>query len=268
MTAVYSEAFATQFNSPPLTSVMANGENWNLTSTPARQAIGIPGWLDIVQDPLGQRGQVLRAAMNDYDPDTAGTAEGVSKRAECNLPEVSFEEYWYAFKVLVMPGDWSALDFSIFQYHKQDAPNAAQPLGILVGNQALSVQVPIAGMMPSTYGSFSVDVIRVAPFAYGVWHDVAFHALLSITATGFRELFLDGARVWRQAGVITAYDDASAGYGKIGVYNLRSNTTPGWGSVRAYFSDLSVRTGAESYATGLNQAMRPPPRLSAQFGRR
>jgi hypothetical protein len=233
----------------PVRNVQAFGVTANPVTTPV-YAQGIPDRVDIVRDPRGA-GLVLRTTVFDDDPDTAGSDTGVRKRSEIRCDDNPFGVFWYSFDVLVFAEDWHpSLDFSLCQLHKEDGGavgGSHQPFVLSLQRGGLQVSLPGPGIMPTTGGSYTSWRPATMPIRWGQWHRVAFGVNWAPNTTGWREVWIDGARVWSQRGVATAYDEAFPGYLKLGIYNIYTHAA-GWGMLRAYFRNVRIWQGAGAHA--------------------
>jgi hypothetical protein len=233
------------------TQLQANG----VVDTPEALPTGIDGRLDIVLDPLGLQGMVMRATVYDTDADTAGSATGLRKRAEVRYENQAFGEYWYSWKTLIMPGDWqSAQPFTFAQHHTQSSDSVYQPYWLCRQGTALRIDRAIG--LPDTPARQSNWIMGMPE---GRWVDLCVHVRWSSGDAGYIEMFIDGVRQFFHV-VPTSYDEANAGYFKLGLYNGLQVATPGWGYLRAYYSQLRIWEGAATYLQGVGRELTAAPR--------
>jgi hypothetical protein len=216
---------------------------------------GIPGALEMVPDPAGQRGTVMRASVRDTDPETS-----LGHRSEIRAASDTRVEHWYRWQFM-LADDW--VDdrlFSIMQIHDSpdglDLPRFPNFL-LLAGIGSIDAYLPTATLpTESAAGSRAGSI----PLERGRWYDCCLHVVWSISAVGgVREFFIDGRPLVRQFNVATHYDDVNGPYFKLGVYDYFHAT--GWGSRTAYFTGVQIWRGAASFADGMGQIPRPPQRL-------
>lgn len=229
--------------------MQANG----VVTTPAESPSGIPGRLEIVGDPLGQRGSVLRATVFDTDPLTSA-----GKRSEIRLDNMPNGEYWWQWNMMldIVPVTGQAMVIS--QVHKADSPviNGAEPWLMDLTRGHFQAKTPATAMLES----YSANLGPSMPAELNRWYQMTLHMILEDSGpTGMREFFLNGVRVQRETAVITEYPN-NQGYLKLGVYDYAG--TGGFGQVRAYFSDLVLYTGPMSPNSIMD--VRPPKSLTIQ----
>ena len=216
---------------------------------------GIPGYLDIVQDPLGQRGMVMRTTAHDTDADTSA-----GQRSEIRTSSQVVGEYWYRWKFM-LPADWvSDRLFTIMQIHEtQDGGDANRypNFELMAGIGEIYAYVPAA-----TLPTEDITGVRVGSFDLQRehWYDVCLHVNWQTNGTGFRELFVDSMPVFKQFGVATHYVDVTGPYLKLGVYDYYHGT--GWGQRTAYYSDAIVWSAGDSMAAVMGL---PKPKLLLSF---
>lgn len=223
---------------------------------------GIDGRLEIVPDPAGVYGSVMRATLYETDAEVGeGVRSEIAQRGSTH--GATFTEYWYCFK-FKLSEDWPSLSepFTIAQLH--DTPDIDDVL-VKTPNFIFCLknghfrcivpgQLPTENQVFNYVGSVGAD--------RGVWHDVCIHALWAKAApTGFRECFVDGIPIYREHGIYTSYDDAKGPFFKLGIYH-GLNATAGWVMRRAYFSDVRIWSGAATYEQGLNRQIAQPRRLT------
>ena len=234
-------------------SLQANGTQTTGNSSPA----GVPGRLEIVDDPLGQRGRVMRATLFETDANTAGY-----QRSEIAFSPDSLGEWWHSWWFM-LDETWTDLDtpFIVQQIHDtpdggdgQKGPNFLT--NILTGH--LRVIVP-AEVLPTESGNLRRGG------CIGVqnrrWYHCCLHVIWSTTGTGLRELFVDGVPIHRENSLPTQYVDVVGPYLKLGVYDGLS-AAAGWTQRRAYFSGLRMWSGPATYQDGMAREPALPRRVT------
>lgn len=219
---------------------------------------GIDGRLEIVRDPTGVRGNVMRSRL--YETDAVVSSY---QRSEIANTADTFGEFWHSWKMM-LGDDWTNLNepFSLMQLH--DTPDGGDPvkapnflLTLLTGHLRGIVPdqtLPTEGTVFRRVGSVGAQLLR--------WYDCCVHVNWTKSGTaGFREFFIDGVPVWREVNVVTSYDDVAAPFLKLGVYNgLSANA--GWTQRTAYYSDIRIWSGSATYEQGLNRQIAQPRRLT------
>jgi len=227
--------------------MQANG----VVTTPAESPNGIPGRLEIVGDPLGQRGNVLRATVFDTDPETS-----LGQRAEIRLENMNNGEYWWQWNMMLDIVPDTGQPIVINQVHKADLPafDATEPWLMDLTRRHLQVKTPATAMLES----YAVRLGPSMPAELNRWYQMTLHMILEDSGpTGMREFFLDGVLVQRETGVITEYLN-NQGYLKLGFYDYAG--TGDFGQMRGYFSDLVLYTGPMSPNSIMD--VRPPKSLT------
>ena len=235
-------------------SLQANGSSG---ATGDASPSGIAGRLEIVQDPTGVRGNVMRSRLYETD-----ALAGTGHRSEiANIPSL-FDEYWYSFKFM-LGDDWTSLNepFSLAQLH--DTPDGGDGLktpnmlfALLSGHFRCIVPgpLPAENQVFNRYGSVGADV--------GVWHDVCMHTIWKTSGVaGLRELFFDGVPIYREFNIVTSYADVQAPFFKMGVYD-GLNANSGYFKRTAYYSDVRIWNGPATYEQGLNRQIAQPRRVT------
>lgn len=231
-------------------SLQANGQILAASSNLA----GISPQLSIARDPTGVRGMVMKAVLSDSD---AITASGF--RSELTSAPDSYEEYWYSWKFMLDPS-WTNLtqQYTLMQMH--DTPDggdsAKSPnLTVIVREGVIQLQTP--GQVLPAEGQTLYGRRFLAAAQVGRWYDVCVHAKWSITAAGFREVFVDGVPMVRDLYTPTAYADAVGPYFKLGVYNTNGSST--FAQRIGYFSDVRIWSGDATYEQGMGRSLAQPP---------
>lgn len=234
-------------------SLQANGTQTTGNASPA----GVAGRLEIVADPLGQRGNVLRATLYETDAITAGY-----QRSEIAFSPDTIGEWWHSWWFM-LDESWTDFDapFIVQQIHDtpdggdgNKAPNfltniLSGHLRVIVPEQAL----PTEGGNLRRGGCIGVQNQR--------WYHCCLHVIWSTTGTGLRELFVDGVPIHRENSIPTHYVDVVGPYLKLGVYDGLS-ATAGWVQRRAYFSGLRMWSGPATYQDGMAREPALPRRVT------
>lgn len=243
-----SESFA------GVNSIQANGSDDPGPSPSGDEApAGIAGRLEIVADPTGVRGGVMRATLYETDLDTAG-----HKRSEIARGPDTEDEYWYSWWLMLDP-DWGDLSYAMILMQMHDTPDGSDvivksPNAMLtLLNGHLRVLWP-PGLPSETSETTRASASGVTP---GVWYHCCLHVRWKQTAAGFREFFLNGVRVAGEYGVPTGYVDAVAPFLKLGVYDSL-NAPAGWVMRRAYYSDVRVWQGPATHLEGMGMHATAP----------
>jgi hypothetical protein len=239
MTLVLSNPFTTNFtNIPTLQSLNSN------VAGSSNGGAGIATRIEIVNG-------VFRARIVDTDDETFG---GI--RSECVFAPMALnDEFWFTFEVMVNRAEWADAGgpISLFQVHNLDSINSAVNFLALLDNDRWLVRVPHYAL-PATGNAGNFRTAKMIPFQFGVWNKVAFHGVWKNAATGIRELFINGDKVFSEWAVGTAYN-SDAPYFKMGVYDVEDTA---FGTKTAYFRNLNVYSGVESYQTVLGRAPMAP----------
>lgn len=197
---------------------------------------GIPGVLTIENG-------AMRAFLTDSHAITT-----IGHRTEMYLtPDSATGENWYAWEFMLPAAYWqgySVGSLTIGQLHDtNDVGDAArQPNFMLQAHHGNLCVVWPRATLPTE--SISYDRFAVADIEYDRWHSVCVRINWQITATGFREVFVDRVPVYRQWSVPTAYDDVVGPWFKLGIYNTSGGLS---GDKVAYFRNLKRWTGNDGY---------------------
>lgn len=232
-------------------SLMANGSS-GLTGDASPS--GVAGRLEIVADPIGQRGNVMMSRLFETDaPVSAG------QRSEIADVASGLSEYWYSWKMM-LGDDWGSFSepFSLMQLH--DTPDGGDPanapnflLAILSGHLRGIIPdqtLPADGSTLRRVGSTAVEALR--------WYDCCVHVNWKQSGVaGFREFFIDGVPIWRQFNVVTEYVNVVGPFLKLGVYDGLA-ATDGWVQRTAYYSDIRVWSGVANHVDGMGRALTQP----------
>ena len=218
---------------------------------------GVSGRLEIVPDPTGVRGNVMMSRLFEGDAES-----GNGTRSEIADEPSDFAEYWYSFKMM-FGDDWGDFlaPFSLCQLH--DTPDGGD--GLKTPTMMLAIlSGHIRGIVPGTLPTENQMFNRSGCVGARAWHwyDVCIHANWKKSGVaGFREIFIDGVRIWGDVNQVTSYDDVAGPFFKIGVYE-GLNATAGWAQRTAYFSEVRVWSGAASYMDGMGRLPQPPAIVS------
>lgn len=225
--------------------------------TPAQAAGGVPGYMDWVSDPAGQRGTVLRSSVDSFAFPTPGNPDGVNgNRSEffTDVEPVSAGvpvERWYSWHMLIGEG-WSGAvgrRYCVMQIH--DTPDGGDAsrwpnLKLLADDAWIDCTLPAATMPAESVSYRSAGAVKITP---GQWMRFALRAVWSIeAATGSLDLFANGAPIVRERGKATSYSDTVGPYFKLGVYNTFKHTGA---RCSAYFSQVQHYSAPETYGTGV-----------------
>lgn len=218
---------------------------------------GIDGRIEIVSDPTGVRGNVMRSRLYETDAQA-----GNGYRSEIANTPSGFSEYWYSFKFM-LGDDWTTLNepFSLAQLHDTpDGGDGSKTPNMLFALLSGHFRCIVPGTLPTENQVFN----RVGSIGAdrGVWHDVCLHTIWKTSGVaGLREFFFDGLPLYREHNIVTSYDDVQAPFFKMGVYQ-GLNATAGWAQRTAYYSDVRIWSGAATYEQGLNRQIAQPRRLT------
>jgi hypothetical protein len=240
MTLIYSQNFETDFSAVPQLQSMGTIVAGN--SSPA----GIAGRMEIVNG-------AFKSTIVDTDPPTA---TGV--RSECVFAKSALgDEDWITFEMRIKAEDWDDNgSISICQVHNKDSISAAVPILLIVKHNAWQIWTP-AQDPPVEQQSFRQTSY---PFDFDVWNKVTIHAKWLNTPAGFLEVFVNNISVHRRFDQGTAYN-ADTPYFKLGVYDATHNL--GFGTKTAYFRNLKLYRGVESYSVAMGRGPKPRPRMIA-----
>ena len=212
---------------------------------------GVPGYMDWVSDPLGQRGTVLRSQVGAYVSGSFGP------RSEINMPNeplASGSPVCRSYRWAMMVPSAGMLNDSpraivVAQIHDNpDGGDGARwPIMVMwVTGDELQLMLPRVN--PPTDGDAGS---RVAASVRGIrdrWMDIQFSINLSIEATpGWLEWIVDGVLIHRETCHGTAYDDAIGPWHKLGCYNISKYTDAGVIGT-AYYT--ACQHHAPPYSTG------------------
>ena len=235
-------------------SLQANGTQTTGTSSPS----GIDGRLEIVRDPTGVRGNVMRSTLYESDDNTAGY-----RRSEIAGPADSLAEYWYSWSMMIDPV-WTDLEnpFILAQIHDTpDGGDGQKAPNFLLANLSGHLRCTVPEQtLPSEGGN--LRRIGTAPLIPGRWFDCCLHAKWATGTGGMREFFVDGMPMFREINLPTQYTDVTGPYLKLGIYNGLS-ATAGWVMRRAYYSDVRIWSGDATYEQGLNRQIAQPIRVTS-----
>jgi len=238
MTLVYSQNFDINFST--VRQLQAMGTIIAGSSAPA----GVSGRIEIVNS-------VFKSTIVETDPPTA-----TAVRSECVFnPSALGDEDWITFEMRINEGDWNDNGtISICQVHNKDTILAAVPVLLIVKYKAWQVWTP-AQDPPIEQANFQQTAY---PFDFNIWNKVGIHAKWMNNTTGFLEVFINNISVHRRFDQGSAYN-ADAPYFKLGVYDAAHNL--GFGTKTAYFRNLKMYRGVESYSVALGRGPKPRPRM-------
>ncbi len=223
------------------------------TYAPGAVPSGVAGRMEWVNDPLGQRGTVLRCQLG------AWTAESgiYGNRSEINFPSEtvtpgSAAPRWYKWSFMVPSSPFIADDryFCIAQIHDEpDGGDGARWPNFILYAGAGELLVMLPKVNPPTDGDAGSRVAARYPLVRDRWYDIQLGANLSQEATGWLEVIIDGDLVLKERNHATAYVDVVGPWHKLGVYNIFKHATPADGIIAAvYFTACEHHT--PPYAPG------------------
>lgn len=204
------------------------------TEIPKNLPNGWPGYIEFVEDPLGQRGTVF---MSSIDPSPAIPLNNRSEIYSFSEPVRRGSQITrvYAYGVMVPPDDeFIATDrlFSIQQLHDAPDPGDAPRwpnMVLMAGAGEFQVMLPLVN--PPTQDPRH-RTAGVYPLIRNKWHDVRVHMNLSVENDGWLKVYIDDNVVVQEKGHPTQYDDIEGPNFKLGVYNIYKHST-----------DFNSRTG-------------------------
>lgn len=214
---------------------------------------GVSGRLDIVPDPTGVRGNVMRSRLYEND-----AKSGNGHRSEIANTASGFSEYWYSWKMM-LGDDWTDLNepFSLMQLH--DTPDDGDAIktpnllvAVLSGHFRAIVPdpLPTENQIFNRKGSLGIQTLR--------WYDCCVHVNWKTSGVaGFREVLFDRVPIYREHNVVTSYDDVEGPFLKLGVYD-GLNAAAGYAQRTAYYSDIRVWAGAANHVDGMGGALAQP----------
>lgn len=246
MTIIANHPLSTIFAAPDIryeVKFQTMGQNWFNNDYPS----GIAGHIELVNG-------AARCVVNETDPMTySGWRSELVFTYDPNTPT---GERWYTWKFMV-PSDWNYdIGMAVMQIHlPHDPPAIAVSFVLLLENGQLVARVPTDFLTPT---SSSYRMAR-HPFKFGHWYSMCFHVNWQPNSTGFREMFVDGAPMFRQYGIPTLYNFPNGPYLKLGVYDF--SHTPGWGTKTVYIRDVNIWSGNDGYQTVMGAVPLAPPRM-------
>lgn len=230
------------FNGPGGYAAAQSIQTDSFTYAPAAVPDGVPGRVEWVADPLGQRGTVLRCQLGAWTAES-GT---YGNRSEINFPPEAVTAgnaapRWYRWAVMVPSGDAFQADdryFCIAQIHDDpDGGDGARWPNFLLYAGIGELLVMLPRVHPPADGDSGSRVAARYPLVRDRWMEIQLGVNLSMETTGWMELVIDGVLVLREWGHGTAYDDAAGPWQKLGIYNIFKHSTPPSGVIAAaYFS--------------------------------
>jgi hypothetical protein len=220
--------------------------------TVTEKPTGVPGYLEFVTDPLGERGTVLKSSVDSFTFPTTGNPTGTNgNRSEFyHQPETVSAgnpvERWYQFGIM-FDEDWGGAQgdrYIVMQVH--DTPdggdNARWPNFVLMADH-----LNLMAMIPTTNPPTEDNTFRLggsAKFELNKWIDVVLHVKWSMEPDGFMELFINRYPIMKEYSVGTAYDDVNGPYFKLGIYNTYKHTGK---TSAAHYSAVKHYSGVEPY---------------------
>ena len=213
------------------------------TVAPKNKVNGWSGYIEFVQDPLGERGTVMLSSVDPSTPVLKNNRSEIysfSEPAKKGSPAVRV----YSYGVMV-PSDseFVAPDrfFSIQQLHDMPDPGdgARWPNMILMaGAGEFRVYLPLIN--PPAQDPMNRIAGRY-PLTRNKWYDVSVHINISVEDDGWLKVYIDDNIIVDESGHATHYDDAEGPNFKLGVYNIfghKEKYNPQTGKIAsAYFSN-------------------------------
>jgi hypothetical protein len=221
---------------------------------PAAVPNGIPGFMDFVDDPLGQRGKVLRSTVYTHVSGSTGPRCEINQVNEpINTASLSPVTRWYKWDMMIPSetfGLTSAQSYVVSQVHDttDGGDGDAWPNMIMYvsGNE---LQLMLGRVNPPTRGDAASRVAASYPLVRNQWMTIQYGTNLAVDAAGSIDWIIDGKLIHRENGHGTAFDDVVGPWHKIGSYNIFKITrTDGLPIGRAYYTALS--RNSPPYAPG------------------
>ena len=215
---------------------------------------GIPGRMDWVPDPLGQRGTVLRSTVHTYVSGSTGPRSEINQVTEpINHASLSAVMRWYKWDMMI-PGDTSGLTsdqfFVVAQIHdKPDGGDGDAWPNMVMYVSGDELQLMLGRVDPPTRGDAASRVAASFPLVRDRWMTIQYGTNLAVNSAGNLEWIVDGKLIHRENGHGTAFDDVAGPWHKIGTYNITKITrSDGLPVARAYYTALS--RNSPPYAPG------------------
>jgi Polysaccharide lyase len=242
MSLVASYPLSTDFTG--LYKLQANGSEDTGNNFPT----GIPGHIEIVNG-------VMRATINQSDTTTDG---GIRSEIIPFSPTTLNTEQWFTWEVMLDPTSWADKlgQLAISQIHQLDSITTGAVSFLLVAKAGkLMVWVPLAEppALNVNYNEMFVDDLR-----FNHWYKFALHAVWKNDSTGFMEVYMDGAPIYKKWNRGTGYN-LDTPYMKCGLYD--SNHSAAFGTKIAYFRNVVEWSGNDGYTTVMGTTPVLPTRL-------
>lgn len=213
------------------------------TVVPKNRVNGWTGYIELVPDPLGERGTVM---LSSVDPSPISVPNNRSEIYSFPEPASRLAPVTrvYAYGVMIPSEDeFSARDrqFSIQQIH--DSPDPGDPLRwpimiIMAGAEEFQVKLPLVNPPDEHQMHRTAGVYRLT---MNKWYDISVHIRLSVENDGWVQVFIDDNMIVDEKGHATQYDDVEGPHFRLGMYNIWKHKTdfnPKTGKIaRAYFSN-------------------------------
>lgn len=180
-------------------------------------------------------------------------------RADISWRSDTRDEYWYTWRVMI-PTSWSSYSKRIVIAQIHDRGDSGDPtqypnLLLMADKQEITAVVP-SSIYPTPVNAGSTKGgIRIV---LGQWYDCCLHANWQISG-GFREFFINRMPIFREYNLPTEYDNVQGPYLKIGLYDAYH--WGDFGTKTAFFSEVKVWSGLESYQTVMGGVPLPPQRV-------
>lgn len=226
----------------------------SMGTTAAPTASGIAGSMEIGAAPDGS--SALQVTIRGTDPLTYG-----GQRSELLADPEPTAIRWYAFDIWV-PSTFGADRISIMQIH--DTPDGGEspvkfPNFEFVVRESKSLEVYVPFDCPSEATSNS-RLVGACPLVTDRWVRCVLYCHWQSTTAGWFEAYHDGQLVCSEWWRPFRYTDVTGPYLQIGLYDLFH--TGFSGQRRAWYRNIRIGDGAETYASMLGVA--PSPRRLAQ----
>jgi hypothetical protein len=199
---------------------------------------------------------VMKSTITENDTPTA-----LGMRSEITAPPDTLAERWYTWEFM-LPTDFAPTNVPIMLMQIHDTPDGGDPARAVpfsfwyAQNETFQCYVPLATLPTEGVNSL---LVASAPVQRGVWYSACFRALWSITATGFREFYLNDVALFRQFNLATTYNDVVGNYFKVGCYDGTGGAN--FGTATAYYRNVKIYSGNDGYETVIGNTPLLPPQI-------
>jgi hypothetical protein len=203
--------------------------------------------LTIVDDPLGERGNVLKAYLVNGDTASGGIRAELSMTPE-DSPSTSLR--WYRFATLIQSSTWGGLsgnETTIWQSHdRPDGGDPARrpPIELMIVDGGYWKWRVAGGDDPADATNLDLVDDDVALYDFGQWVDWVMLVQYGYDGTGDIKIWKDSRAVLNISNKAIGYDDVEGNSSKIGLY-----IPSGMGSIASrtcYHTGIQL---GESYST-------------------